>query len=111
MTDSMVERVARAAFVMLAVVGLSACDNEPVPRPTPKFREGQYVQSKIGGYRGMVIGVACWGRTAFCYYDVRFPAMELRTDVSLMGRDGPIQIAPLATVRYVREYEIERADP
>ncbi len=81
------------------------------PRVQPAFYAGQMVRMTAFGNTGMVVYVSCprqkYGSS--CRYDVRFPAMQLRTDVSLFGSDGPVEFAPVALVRRIREFELEAA--
>ena len=89
-------------FMGLAVAAmvLGACEGgEPV------FHMGQMVKMKISGSIGMIVYTDC--RRVKCRYGVRFPAIQLRTDVALLGRDGPIEFAPVALVYGVREFELE----
>lgn len=72
---------------------------------TCKFHSSEMVRSVISGHTGQVIEV----RTTIhaCYYDVRFAANQENTNTHILGSDGPITRAPLATVRWMREYELE----
>ena len=79
------------------------------PRIQPAFHDGQMIRMRAFGNTGMVVYVSCPRRKygSSCRYDVRFPAMQLRTDVSLFSPDGPIEFAPVALVRGIREFELE----
>ncbi len=79
------------------------------PRIQPTFYDGQMVRMRAFGSTGMVVWVSCPFQQfgSHCRYDVRFPAMQLRTDVKLFGPDGPIEFAPVALVRGIREFELE----
>lgn len=68
------------------------------------FHTGQMVRMRAFGNEGMVVRVQCH---YVCYYDVRFSALQLRTDTHIFGADGPVEFAPVSIVRGVREYELE----
>ena len=70
-----------------------------------RFAPGQMVRMKAFGTEGMVIRRTCW--IDDCHYTVRFAALEIKTNTSWFG-DGPVDIAPIATISGIREYELER---
>jgi len=70
----------------------------------PIFYDGQIVKMKLSGDRGMVVRSNCY---KICTYQIRFSSLQMNTDVSLFGSDGPINIAPVSLVRNVREFELE----
>ena len=80
------------------------------PPVSGAFHAGQMVRMEAFGHSGMVIRVRCPFQKfgSVCRYDVRFPAMQLHTDVKLFGSDGPIQFAPVALVRGIYEFELRR---
>ena len=86
-------------LIPLAAIVLGACGD-------PSFVSGQMVQMKVSGARGMVVRVQCTLRIP-CRYNVRFSALQLRTDSRLLGRDGPIEFAPVALVRGIRDFELK----
>ena len=99
-------------LVISAVAVLSACGN---PRLVPAFSLGQMVEMKAFGVRGMVVKIRCPrvndSYSSTCKYSIRFSALQARTNVSLLGSDGPIDIAPIAIVHQVREYELKEIAP
>ncbi len=80
------------------------------PQVAGAFHAGQMVRMGAFSHTGMVIRVRCPFQKfgSVCRYDVRFPAMQLTTDVRLFGGDGPIQFAPVALVRGIYEFELRR---
>jgi hypothetical protein len=70
-----------------------------------KYLAGSMVETKIGGYRGMVVSVGCTSRT--CYYDIRVDAPQTRTNTRLFGADGPLTSTPLALLTNIREFELK----
>lgn len=78
--------------------------NEPAPA-VPVFANGQMVRMKAFDATGMVVAVKCW--PSECYYDVRFPSLQLRIpNGGLSSNGGPIDFSPVSKVE-VREFEIE----
>jgi hypothetical protein len=95
-----------AAGVMLATAAvLSGCESEK--KPVPAFELGSYVKMKVSGVRGMVIGAKCWTGNPRCFYEVRFPSISTITDTHLLSKDGAIETAPVSSVDFIREYELE----
>ena len=104
--------------VAAAVAGIivwaisTSLDHDPTygPRIASAFHAGQMVRMEAFGQTGMVVRVRCpfekFG--SVCRYNVRFPAMQLHTNVRLFGADGPIQFAPVALVRGIYEFELRR---
>lgn len=82
-----------AAFI------LSGCGDNP-------FHSGQMVRMKVSGAEGMIVWSQCFLHVP-CRYAVRFPAVQLRTAVSLIGPDGPIEFGPVVLIRNIRRYELE----
>ena len=80
------------------------------PPQTPAFANGQLVSMKAFGHTGMVISSYCPrsvdDRQFGCTYSVRFSAIQSRTDTRVFGSDGPIDVAPVALVHGIREYEL-----
>lgn len=76
--------------------------------PDPIFNDGQIVQMRLSGDRGMVVSHYCSHRSTACSYSIRFPSLQMSTNVSLFGSDGPIDVAPVALVRNIKEFELER---
>ena len=81
------------------------------PPQTPAFANGQLVSMKAFGHTGMIISSNCprsiGDRQFGCTYSVRFSAIQSRTDTRVFGSDGPIDVAPVALVSGIREYELE----
>ena len=81
------------------------------PQALPIFHGGQMVKMRAFDAKGMVVGVRCpylkYGDQ--CTYSVRFSAIQMRTNVRLLGSDGPIDVVPVALVRGIREFELEAA--
>lgn len=84
---------------LLATVALVACGD-------PAFRDGQMVQMKVSGSKGMIVYTRCFLRPT-CRYTVRFPALQLRTSVKLLGRDGPIEFGTVTLLHRIHEFELE----
>lgn len=95
------------AFVGLLVWGIIAAA-DPGPRPSPTFQPGETVRMKAFASEGMVVNAWCSRGDSGCFYSVRFSALQMRTDVGLFGRDGPIDFAPVALVSGIREFELEK---
>lgn len=96
----------KIVFSIMAVSFLAGCQKEPDARP--RFYDGQMVKMKAFGTAGMVVYVSCFEEN--CYYSVRFPSMQMRTNVSLLGSDGPVDFSPVSIVRNIREFELVPAD-
>lgn len=81
------------------------------PAEIPIFFAGQMVKMKAFGTQGMIISVSCPASRGDhhyqCTYGVRFSAIQMRTDTHVFGADGPIDLAPIATVYGIRGYELE----
>lgn len=91
----------------LLVVG---CSSEPEkPPPVAEFKEGQFVVSAVSSDRGQVIRVRCRKTESHCWYWVRFAVRESTTNTSVFGDDA-ISVAPLATVSWMRPYELKAYD-
>ena len=92
------------------VLALRAAGPTYGPPQTPAFANGQLVSMKAFGHTGMVISSYCPrsvdGRQFGCTYSVRFSAIQSRTDTRVFGSDGPIDVAPVALVNGIREYEL-----
>lgn len=97
------------AFVVAVFAAVWLLSPASKPRPVAMFMAGEQVRMVAFGHEGMVIRTSCGPGWSACLYDVRFAALQARTDVSLLGRDGPITLAPVALVRGIREFELERA--
>ena len=98
--------------IILAILGgvgfMIYSASDPMPLTVPQFHLSQMVRMKAFGNEGMVVRVGCGGfGRSFCTYDVRFSAMQLHTNVALFGTDGPVDFAPVALVRGIREFELE----
>ncbi len=91
-------------FLMLAVV--SACEDSP--RPECAFNSGEMVRSRVSGQTGQVTWRSNQYNRNHCYYHVRFAARQAQTQVRLLGLDGAIAERPLALVKHMREYELEK---
>lgn len=76
--------------------------------PNPLFNDGQIVQMRLSGDRGMVVSHYCSHRNETCNYSIRFSSLQMNTNVSLFGSDGAIDVAPVALVRGIKEFELER---
>lgn len=77
----------------------------PAPPAVPAFANGQMVRMKAFDATGMVVAVKCW--PSECYYDVRFPSLQLRIpNGGLFSNGGPVDFSPVSKVE-VREFEIE----
>jgi len=74
--------------------------------PDPIFTDGQIVKMKLSGNRGMVVSHYCSHVNKTCTYSVRFSSLQMNTNVSLFGSDGPIDVAPVALVRGIKEFEL-----
>lgn len=70
------------------------------------FKPGDKVRMVAFGHEGMVIQVRC--TIDNCTYDVRFSALKSSTEYHILGSGGPIDVAPMAVVYGVREYELEK---
>ena len=102
--------IALAIIGILALILLFIFHNiRPGPKDTPIFHVGQVVKMRQFGNVGMIVDSSCrpikWG--GGCYYDVRFASLQLTTDTHFLGSDGPIEFAPVALVRNIREFELE----
>jgi hypothetical protein len=105
-----------AVIAVSLVLGLVYMAITTVPvygaRATPEFHNGEMVRMRAFGHIGMVIGNRCYreheGKPGYCTYTVRFSAIQSNTNTRVFGADGPIDVAPVASVRGVREYELER---
>lgn len=73
---------------------------------SPKFRSGEMVRMVAFDNHGMIVTTRCPLKPRQCTYDVRFSAIQSRTNVSLFGKDGAIDVAPIALVRGIREFEL-----
>jgi len=96
--------------MILAVIVLPiyfVVTHERRPDPVPVFKGGQIVQMRLSGDKGMVVGHNCSRFNQTCSYDIRFSSLQMNTNVSLLGSDGPINISPVALVRYIKEFELE----
>ncbi len=91
-----------SAFLLVAALALGACG-----LADPKFGVGEFVQSKLSGQKGMVIGKHCQLNGKPCYYTVRFLSPSITTVTRIPGPDDPVIISPFSTVR-MGEYELER---
>ena len=97
--------------IILAVIGSLIWAITPtldLRRPIPKYNAADIVKMTLSGDRGMIVSVRCGKGSKVCSYNVRFSSLQMSTNVSLFGSDGPINIAPVALVRYIREFELER---
>ena len=72
-----------------------------------EFREGDIVQFKLSGSKAQVIYVDR-EQLQVCQYTVRVNANQDHTNTRIFSADDPMQKTPVAVVRYVREYELER---
>jgi hypothetical protein len=85
-------------------IGLAGC--EEAARPAPKWENGTIVRSVLSGQRGQIVSLRCLRGESHCYYDVRFVGLSMTTETHALAADGPISIEPLATITYMREYEL-----
>lgn len=105
------------ALIIGTVVGVglyllvSATKPKYGPAEVPSFHVGQMVKMKAFGHRGMVIRVSCpRSMDSFhypCTYTVRFSAIQMKTNTRVFGSDGPIDVAPIAKISGLREYELQ----
>lgn len=81
------------------------------PPQVPAFRSGQMVKMAAFGTTGMVVSSRCPrsynGAVYACTYSVRFSSIQMNTNVSLFGADGAIDVAPIALVHGIREFELQ----
>lgn len=70
------------------------------------FQEGDMVRMKAFGHTGQVVGRSC-GRKA-CSYSVRFSAMQSSEPFRILGSGGNVDVAPVAIIKNIREYELEK---
>lgn len=72
-----------------------------------KFKNGDIVKMKAFGHIGMIVGVRCYEYA--CEYSVRFSAVQSSTEYHIFGSGGNIDVTPVALVKHIREFELERA--
>lgn len=97
----------RAAAIIICLFALTSCKGDE--RPEPGFKPGQMVRMKAFGNEGMVVDAWCnpvkYGGE--CFYHVRFNALQITTNTRLWGGDRPVDFAPVALVRDIRQFELE----
>jgi hypothetical protein len=102
------------ACLVLSFFLLSACGEGPdvaARKAAPwKFANGQIVESVLDGRRGQIVVGYRWpyGGPAPDSYDVRFSGLGARTNVSLVGADGPVESTPFVVLS-MKEFELREA--
>lgn len=97
-------RLIRYAAIALLPFALVSC-GEAEDHGTPKFRPGQMVRMVAFGNEGMIVSGGCFRKQ--CDYRVRFSSIQIHTNTSLFGSDGPVDFVPVAIVGGIKEFELE----
>lgn len=95
-------------FVFLTLFVMSGCPQQSYPEC--KFSQGEMVRSKISSQIGQVTRNYSYRGNSICRYDVRFAASQSKTNTRLLGPDGAIAESPLALVKYMKEFELEKVE-
>ena len=98
--------------LVIAAMLLAGCG--PDYSPPRAFAAGEMVELVLTGHKAQIIYVNYCEKSErkpniVCTYDIRVYAPQSRTDVSLLGPDGPISSYVLSRIDYVREYELRKA--